>query len=821
MIEEPTASDFLFENEYCFITNEGKLFQKDNDYFDGRLLCEIEKQNIQEVITQYQETFRDLEQRARDTIREVSEDSETTMEGKLQKMTDLIQTIKGTDGIGNFNALLSEIEKNKNDMEKVDEAIPVEEADKKQNEPTEHVVNEDSQPESAEQTQDKKEENPIPPQENQTVSENSPVESDSELTHEEESSQTTDNVGTSESIQQTEVPEISSDSVTEESKQQEVKEETADVTPESKDSESGEAAEEEKEVTEEAPSEEQLDVPEALKEYLEFAQKAESISSSNDWQYASLEFDNLRHKWSEGPDVEEDQSEIYQILNQRFQNALESFNDRKVQHYEEVNRQKLKNVERKRGLLERLEKIIEAKRWHASNEVKGIEKRWENVRLLPAEESEQLEKRFTQLKEVFEQNRVQYLVERKQKEEDNMAGKMLILDKMEALINKLNENVGDWSAIEEEYQELQREWKKVGRVSKEKAVELWQRFKVIRSDYIEKKLQFDEVYRKQIEKNKSKKIALCKEAEALLEEEDLAKAARDINKLHKQWKETGPIPREMAEELWQRFKTASDAFNKKKSENIELLREQEKQNYEAKLELCAKAEAIQNTESWNEGTHLMQQYMDKWKTIGPVPRRKTRKVWKRFKKAMDTFYQRKREFYKELRNDQKDNLLQKREIIKKIRELGDLEDAQEAVKLVKPLQEEFSKVGFVPLKHKNKIYKQYREACDVVYQRSRAERVHISGSGSLGNMDPETRKQIKHKQVLFSRLKRDCEQLQDTIMKYSDTKTFIKPNKKGIKLRDEIQEKIDQAQQEFDKKQEELENIRQEIEDLKNDESAE
>ncbi len=479
-------------------------------------------------------------------------------------------------------------------------------------------------------------------------------------------------------------------------------------------------------------SEPEIEVPEELNGYLQLVQKAEEITKTNDWQYTSLEFDNLRHKWSENPPADEKHSNVYQVLNNRFQAALESFNERKAKHYEEVNRQKVKNVERKRNLLERLEKIIEEKKWHASNEVKGIEKRWENVRLIPADESEQLEKHFQQLKDVFEQNRVEYLVQRKQKEEDNLAGKMLILDKIDSLVQKLTGKVDDWKTIDAEYQELQREWKKVGRVSREKATELWQRFKELRGDFIEKKLEFDDSYRKKIEENKKRKLSLIEEAEALIEETDLAKAARNINKLHKRWKETGPVPRELAEELWQRFKTASDTFNKKKAENIEVLRQQEKENYDIKLELCTRAEAIQDTENWNEGTKVMQNLMEDWKKVGPVPRRKTRKVWKRFKKAMDTFYQHKRDHYKELRNDQKDNLKLKREIIEKIEALGGHEDPQEAVKLVKPLQEEFSKIGFVPLKHKNKIYKHYREACDVVYQRLRATRSEGPGDSHAG-----------------------------------------------------------------------------------------
>lgn len=846
MIEDRIKSDYIFENEYCYVTSDGKLYQKDNKYFKGRELGNVDTDKVSDSIKIFEKAFSDLKEEVTTVLsglENLGEDSEI-----LQKFTDLKDKVESIDGVGDFEELISEIENKKNEMEKVIEAAGGEESD--MTAAAEQEVADSGQSDEKQEIEntDEKSEETAPVPENKEVEEVEKKEETEETDPEKIADKTEDKeeavtptetgqeetgIVSEEQDEEESTTANQSDEVTSEEKEEIVEETKAESVSSAdeeiaKDSKSEETTGKE-DVSPEAKSEEpqkpekdeepapEIEVPEELSEYLELVKKAEEISGTRDWQYTSLEFDNLRHKWSESPAVGDEHSEIYKALNKRFQDALEAFNERKSRHYDEVNRQKLKNVERKRNLLERLEKIINEKKWHASNEVKGIEKRWENVRLVPAEESEQLEKHYKQLKDVFEQNRVEYLVQRKQKEEDNLAGKMLILDKIELLVKKLDDKVGDWKSIEEEYQELQREWKKVGRVPREKATELWQRFKELRSDYIEKKLEFDESYRKKIDENKKKKLSLCEEAEALIDEPDLAKAARSINKLHKRWKETGPVPRDLAEELWQRFKTASDSFNKKKAENIEILRQQEKENYEKKLELCARAEAIQDTENWNEGTRVMQNLMDDWKKIGPVPRRKTRKVWKRFKKSMDTFYQRKRDYYKELRNEQKENLRKKREIIEKIEALGNLEDPQEAVKQAKPLQEEFAKIGFVPLKHKNKIYKHYREACDVVYQRSRASRSEGSGDSSYsGGLDSDTRKQLKHKQAQFSKIRRECEQLQDTILNYSDTKTFIKPNKKGIKLRDEIQSKIDAAQKELESKQDEMESLRQEIDEIRN-----
>jgi len=639
--------------------------------------------------------------------------------------------------------------------------------------------------------------------------EESEKEEESTVANGEETEISDEEVSAEETVAESEDTETESEA-TEESEQAEDTEEIAS-TEETDETETAEES-----VETEPEPEEELDVPESLEHYQEIVGKGKEVAESSEWQYASLEFDNLRHKWSEGPEVEEDDEEIYKKLNDRFQQSLELFNERKSRHYDEMNRQKLKNLEHKKNLLERLEKIIDNKKWHAYNEIKGIQKRWDNIRMLPPGEGDKLESRYKQLQQIFEENRVEYLVQRKQKEEDNLQVKLLILDKMELIFKNIDDKVDDWGGVEKEYQELLREWKKVGRVPREKSGELWQRYKAVRSGYIEKKLEYNEDYRKQVESNIKKKVKLCEEAEALLEDEDLASAARTINKLHKRWKETGPVPREKAEDLWNRFKSASDAFNKEKSDNIELLRTQEKENYESKLELCAKAESIQDTDDWKGGTKAMQDLMETWKEIGPVPRRKTRKIWKRFKKAMDVFYQRKRDFYKELRIEQRENLKKKRAIIDKIRALGEMENAQEAVKEAKPLQAEFAKIGYVPLKHKNKIYKHYREACDVVYQRARAERSQgLVPGGRNSNLDPESRKAIKRKSTELVKLRKQCNELKDTILKYQDSKTFFKPNKKGMKLREEIQAKIDGAEKQLEDKLDKIDELSQEIETIK------
>lgn len=756
MIKESVTSEYLFENEFCFVTTSGDLIQKDNRFFKGRVLCNLEEEQIEDQVKKYTETFENLRDEITLALDTIDEDDPT--DEKSGQLDLLVEKLKSADAVGDFESVLAQIESIRGNPDSENETV---EGEKDSGTDTAEAVVESGKS-------------------------SAPDKSD-----------------------QNESVELSSDD-----------NENASDDKEKNDSESGPVnteivseAEEPKEDVSTASADETY--PEALQPYVELVVKAEEVAKSTDWQYGKLELDNLSHKWTELPHPDEEYEEQYDTLNNRFQSAGEAFQQKKTEHYAQVKQKKQKNADRKKDLLERFEKIIAEKKWHAVGEVKGIEKRWEKIHLLSGAEADELEQKYKRLSDIFEENRVEYLVKRKQKEEDNLNLKLLILDKIDLLVENIGSAATDWEKVDADYNEYLKEWKKIGRVPKNKSGEVWQRYRSIRSRYIEKKLENNEEYRQKIESNIKKKEELCRQAETLIDEEDLANASKEINKLHKKWKDTGPLPKEKSDELWARFKEASDKFNKKKSENIELLREQEKDNYLAKQELCIKAEQIKDTDDWKTGTKKMQDLMETWKKIGPVPRRKTHKIWKRFKKAMDEFYDRKRAHFKVVRDEQKENLKKKREIINKIIEIGKLEDAREAVNLTKPLQTEFNKIGFVPIKNKNKIYKQFREACDIVYQRSRAERIGGSYVPSAGKLDNESLLLLKRKHGELSRLKKECDELKDTILKYSDTKTFIKPNKKGNQLRDEIQAKIDKASQDLDEKLNRLDDVRQEIDDIK------
>lgn len=566
----------------------------------------------------------------------------------------------------------------------------------------------------------------------------------------------------------------------------------------------------------EAPAQQQGDdaEEEPVNYYQSIAEKAESLSKQSDWPYVSMELDNLSHQWNEGPEVEGEQ--IKKLFDQ-FRQVCEAFEQRKKEHYEQLKKQKQKNLEKKKELLQELSDIVSGEKWEAVKKVNQIKGQWHGVGILPSGEAEDLDKKFNSFIKEFEGHKVDRLVNKRQHEEDNLTGKLIVLDKMENLTESLKNNTSNWKTIVKEFDRLTKQYKRIGRVPPDKSDEVWQRYKVAQDQYYDRKYKYDDKHRKQVDKYHQKKEILCKKAEALLNEPDLAGAARELNKLHRRWKKIGNLPQRVEDELWSRFKSATDAFNDRKSENIDKLREQEEQNYEKKVELIERAKKVNETDNWDKGHSVMQNLMDQWKKVGPVPRNKSRKLWKQFKKAQDVFYERRREHFKDRKEEQKKNLKEKHEILEKLRELGNHKDPVEAVELAKPLQEEFKKAGYVPIKKKNEIWKQYREACDIIYERYRAAKSGNKFDRELAKADlePGQRSQILDIRKEYKKVKKEIYKLEEEVLQFKESKTYFKSSSDDNPLLNEIQQKIDKAENNLQKKQDKLESLDREIEELR------
>jgi len=546
--------------------------------------------------------------------------------------------------------------------------------------------------------------------------------------------------------------------------------------------------------------------------YASLAEKAENISEMTDWPYVGMEFENLKLEWEKGPDPKEADVTGYK---ERIEKAREEFEKRKNAHFEEQKKIREENLEKKKNLLQQLEEIVEKEKWTAENEVRKISRRWDKIKPVPKNEIEQLNERFQKLQKIFKEHKVDRLVQKKQQEQDNLMGKLVILEKMEKFLEDLGDDE-NWKEAEKEFEELSKQWRKIGRVPIEKNQEMWDKYHDVQEKFHAKRFKSDKKYRKQIEKFLQKKKKLIDEAEALVDADDLADAARRVNKLHRNWKKTGNLPQKEENELWDRFKAATDAFNEKKAENADLIREQENENLEKKYELIKEAEELKESDDF-EGTHQkLQNLMKQWKEVGPVPKRKSGKIWKKFKGAMDHFYDRRRDHFKEVKEKRKDNLDEKKEILEQLGKLTTHEDPIAAVEEAKPLQEEFKKAGYVPIKYKNKMWKDYREICDVIYDRFRAAKsaAKIVGREHVNEFTADDLADIQKKQRKADSLKQEISTLTRDLIQMKESLSYFKPQK-GSTMLDEVKEKIDKAEQSLSEKEGDLDQLEAEIDKLK------
>lgn len=543
--------------------------------------------------------------------------------------------------------------------------------------------------------------------------------------------------------------------------------------------------------------------------YSALADKAETLLEIKEWGQAFKELDLIDENWNDGP---EHGDVPVKEFRDRINAVRAEIEKRKAEYQEKQAQQRLQNLEKKKSLLENFSEIVTGEKWDAEKEVKRIKSKWDQIRALPHGEGEKLQEKFDKLNSVFDEHKVDQLVKKLQIEEENLAGKMIVLDKMDQFVKSLEGKKEGWANYEKELNTLDKQWRKIGRIPLEKTQETWDRYHKAHQAFHDLRFKEDEAYRKSIEKFLSQKKQLIAEAEALVDIEDLAEASRKVNKLHRRWKKIGNLPQIEENELWDRFKAASDAFNQKKADNIDVLRDQEEDNLKEKMDLIAAAEKLKDSEEWEETHKELQNLMNRWKDIGPVPKRKSGKIWKKFKGAMDAFYEKRRDHFKDVKEERKDNLKEKKQVIDELKALQSHENPIEAVELAKPLQEKFKEAGYVPLKYKNKLWKDYREACDVIYERFRAVKsaADVVGKENVGDFSADDIADIRKKQKEADNLRKQIKKMSDEVLQMKESLSYFKASK-GSTVLEDAHARIADMEKKIDKNEDALAVLEKEI----------
>ena len=382
------------------------------------------------------------------------------------------------------------------------------------------------------------------------------------------------------------------------------------------------------------------------------------------------------------------------------------------------------------------------------------------------------------------------------------AEKLLNLEKKLAIIEKIKSMITSPEEANKAYQEfkaLQAEWREIKNVPAEKANELWRNYQLYVEQFYDLLKLNSEAREYDFKKNFGLKTKLCEAAEKLADEPDIISAFHQLQKLHAEYREIGPVAKEQREEIWNRFKAASTIINKRHQQHFEGVRAKEEENLARKTELCEKVEAIAAQENkgsgdWEKHTKEIIDIQTEWKTIGFAPQKMNVKIFERFRAACDDFFGRKATYFKTLKDTFKENAEKKRALIEKAKALQDSTDWKATGDKLIALQKEWKTIGMVPKKLGDQLWEEFLSACNKFFDARNA-----AGAGQRG----EERENLEKKREVIEKLKAAAEEagdnIQETVQKLVEEYQAIGhvPFKEKDKLYEEYHAVLDKLYKEL------------------------
>ena len=327
------------------------------------------------------------------------------------------------------------------------------------------------------------------------------------------------------------------------------------------------------------------------------------------------------------------------------------------------------------------------------------------------------EEAFKAEMQIIKEKRAKIFLEQEEEKQENLAKKLEIIEKIKAMATSPEEANQSYN----DFKTLQQEWKDIKAVPADKANELWRNYQLYVEQFYDLLKLNSEAREYDFKKNLEAKTALCEAAEKLDEEEDVISAFHQLQDLHQQYREIGPVAKELREQIWSRFKAASTVINKKHQQYFEDIRAKEEKNLELKTALCEKLEAIdldaiKTAAQWEATTKEVIAMQQEWREIGFAPQKMNVKIFERFRTINDVFFSKKAEFFKELKSQYSDNLEKKQELVKKAQELADSTEWKKTGDKIIALQKEWKTVGVVPRKQGELLWKDFLDACNKFFE---------------------------------------------------------------------------------------------------------
>jgi hypothetical protein len=399
------------------------------------------------------------------------------------------------------------------------------------------------------------------------------------------------------------------------------------------------------------------------------------------------------------------------------------YRSKKAQHNKQIEAEKEENLKKKYEIIEEIKNLVNREESinKTFQEFKSLQQKWHDVGPVPQAAMKDMWENYHHHVENF----YDYIkINRELRDLDlkkNMEEKIHLCERAEALLLEPSV-VKAFNAL----QKLHDSWREIGPVPREKKEEIWERFKNATTKINKRHQEYFENRKKEQKKNLEAKTVLCEKVEEILASEienhkQWEAKSKEVIELQKLWRTIGFAPKKSNNLIYERFRTACDIFFDKKREFYAKHKEIQQNNLQLKIDLCERAEAMKDSEDWKKTTNEYIEIQKKWKEIGPVPRKHSDAVWKRFRAACDHFFNRKKEFFSTIDETQIENLKLKNELIEEIKAFKPTNNEEADFEKLRDFQRRWSEIGFVPIENKNEVQKRFRDAVNEQFDKLRVD----------------------------------------------------------------------------------------------------
>lgn len=481
----------------------------------------------------------------------------------------------------------------------------------------------------------------------------------------------------------------------------------------------------------------------------------------------------------------------------QIKELLKQYRSKKAAYNREFENKKQYNLEQKQSIIDEIKELVNRNESvnQTFQDFRELQQRWREIGPVP-------QANLNDLWETYHhhvQNFYDYVkINKELKDLDlkrNLEEKTVLCEKAEELLLE--------PSIIAAFRKLQKyhgQWREIGPVPNENRTEIWERFKEVTSTINKKHQEYFEGLREEQKSNLEAKKALCESAEEISSRvvttaKEWNKSSKEMIELQKVWKTIGFAPKKDNNKIYERFRAACDVFFSSKREYYQEAREDQQNNLQFKVDLCIQAEALKDSPEWKKATEELINLQKRWKEVGPVPRKQSDEVWKRFRAACDYFFKRKSEHFASVDSKYEDNLVAKEKLIVDIVDFKATENVEENLKMIKDFQRRWAEIGFVPLKKKDELQKNYREALnrhfeDLKIDNSKKNILKFKTKIDTSQGNPRMENKLRfERDKLFNQMK----QLENDITLWENNIGFFAKSKNAEQLIKDVERKIEKA----------------------------